>query len=673
MKRTIACLLILALLFSPAGCGKTENEGIKTVDGEPAAPRLAEGVAAEGAEDFALIDGELWVIENGKVHTVGGDPKTLAAPSDFTPAFLTADGKSPVLCTKSGTVLWDGETILLPIPEKEPEVTSFAVAGDTAVAAYRHTEGSGDEVDRLIFYNRASGDTITADPIQPGFARIAACDGERVWVFNTSMISGVFVYRYNVRTMQTDIPYSRPDMWSDFGWDAADGLLYLGEVAYRPGAGGWERRMTAYDPETREAYSVAVPDILGTDAVKYLLSDGYLLVMNENGTVTVSSDAFDAEDDERAVTLLVLSGTPLGKPVSESVMERLNPYAEAADIRLTVKELTAEQINVKLLAGDDDFDLFAAPSLTFNPSKPFWEPLESYPAIAEQIDKMLPDAVRLCSYDGHFFGVPTSGYSGGLFDCIREETMEKIGMTAEEAEQIGMLDGTWTLDDYYDLAVRAKAAGCSISPGFGITFGEYAARYFDPERETLTDTEGTALRKLLLHMKRMQDEELLTDKTQTPNWDSSPDVLLHNYLSFDDTTAVSSGKKLAWQPTVNGERGFLISFDYTVMNKASRHKDAAAELLAVMLDPDAGYTQLAQGKWDLWLYKNAEKQMKTDAARSNWERYLAMMPYFRTQAPYTAEFVGFAEEESAKYLHNEQDLDYTVKRIIDRAKMVLNG
>ena len=37
------------------------------------------------------------------------------------------------------------------------------------------------------------------------------------------------------------------------------------------------------------------------------------------------------------------------------------------------------------------------------------------------------------------------------------------------------------------------------------------------------------------------------------------------------------------------------------------------------------------------------------------------------------EWVNFAGAEAWKYLDDEQDLDYTVDRIVERAKMVLEG
>ena len=196
----------------------------------------------------------------------------------------------------------------------------------------------------------------------------------------------------------------------------------------------------------------------------------------------------------------------------------------------------------------------------------------------------------------------------------------------------------------------------------------------------MNDPDGAALRKLLLHMKRMADEGLRTDRSETSDWDTSPDVLLYHYPPFGAETAVTAGVPLVWAPRIDtqpqeqqAEPRFLISLEYAVMNPASRHKEAAAELLGRMLDPDGGYTQLSDGKWDIWLYKDAEKRMKTDAAKENWEIYRSLMPYFRTQVPFTSEWADYAGEELRKYLNDEQDLDYTVKRIMDRAKMVLEG
>ena len=680
MKRILAAILTLALFF--AGCGKGADRKRENNNKlEESVGELTDGIAAEGAADFTVIGDTLWILGEAEAYTVGALSRNLPFPDGYRAKFISSDGEEPVFCSEDGVLFWRGEQIRLPIPEDEPEVTTFAVAGDTAVAAYAHlwTDAEGKawtDGQRLGFYNRSTGDFISADPIWPGIARVSECDGGHVWVSNIDPYAGTAFYRYDVASMQTDAPVSMIDWGTSLGFDRETGMLYLLHSA-KDSAGNRVHSFKTIEGETGKTGQIPVSSLFDEPPVKFVFSDGFLVSMSPGGTVTVSSDALpDPEEDERTVTLLVIGHSdPYSTPASEATARDLEPVAQKAGIRLTVKEVTRDQLNVKLLAGDDDFDLYELGSVYFEPSKPVWEPLEQYPAVAEQLGKMLPDAVRLCSYDGHVFGVPIGGNSSWLLDGMREKIMEQIGLTREEADRIGITDGTWTLDDYYDLAVRVKEHGCTISVSFGRNLDEYALLTFDPERGTFDDPDGALLKKLLLHTKRMNDEGLIVDKSKTPHWNDSPDVLLYNYSS-PDSTAVIAGIPIAWPPRIDGqqrEQRFLISLQYAVMNPVSRHKEAAAELLARMVDPDGGYTVLGAGRWDIWLYKDAEKRMKTDAAKKNWETYLSLMPYFRTQIPFTGEWVAYANAELWKYLNDEQDLDYTVKRILERAKMVLEG
>ena len=679
MKRILAVILTLALLF--AGCGKGADRKRENNNKlEESVGELKDGIAAEGAADFTVIGDTLWILGEAEAYTVGALSRNLPFPDGYRAKFISSDGEEPVFCSEDGVLFWRGELIPLPIPEDEPEVNSFAVAGDTAVAAYAHlwTDAEGKpwtDGQRLGFYNRSTGDFIPADPIWPGIARVSECDSGHVWVSNIDPYAGSAFYRYDVASMQTDAPVSMIDWGTSLGFDRETGTLYLLHSG-KDSAGNRVNSFKTIEGETGKTGQIPVSALFGEPPVKFVFSDGFLVSMSPGGTVTVSSDALpDPEEDERAVTLLVIgSSDPYSVPRSEDVARQLEPITQKAGIRLTVKEVTRDQLNVKLLAGDDDFDLYEVGSGVFQPSKPVWEPLEQYPAVAEQLGKMLPDAVRLCSYDGHVFGVPIGGNSSWLLDGMREKIMERIGLTREEADRIGITDGTWTLDDYYDLAVRAKEHGCTISVSFGRNLDEYALMTFDPERGTFDDPDGALLKKLLLHTKRMNDEGLIVDKSKTPHWSDSPDVLLYNYSS-PDSTAVTAGIPIAWPPRIDAqqEQRFMVSLQYAVMNPVSRHKEAAADLLARMVDPNGGYTVLGSGRWDIWLYKDAEKRMKTDAAKKNWETYLSLMPYFRTQVPFTNEWADYAYVELWKYLNDEQDLDYTVKRILDRAKMVLEG
>ncbi|MBR4896194.1 MAG: hypothetical protein IKZ41_07190, partial [Clostridia bacterium] len=174
MKRTIS--VILALLLLLAGCGKREaGPNGKSKDGVLTLPA---GIAAEGAADFTVIGDTLWILGEAEAYTVGALSRNLSFPDGYRAKFISSDGEEPVFCSENGVLFWHGEQIRLPIPEDEPEVTTFAVAGNTAVAAYAHVWTNADgtpwtDGERLGFYNRSSGDFISADPIWEGKARVA--------------------------------------------------------------------------------------------------------------------------------------------------------------------------------------------------------------------------------------------------------------------------------------------------------------------------------------------------------------------------------------------------------------------------------------------------------------------------------------------------------------------
>ena len=170
MKRLLLCALLLVLVLT--GCAK-KNHANKV----PAPLTLAAGEAAENVTDFAVIEGKLWVVQNGTAVCVGSD-ETVEVPADFHADYIASDGNSPVLCAKDGRILWDGEVVSLP----EEEITSFAVAGNTAVYTYSYTWNHPrtgqpwNGGDRIGFYNRANGDFISQDPPNQAYTRVFSGD-----------------------------------------------------------------------------------------------------------------------------------------------------------------------------------------------------------------------------------------------------------------------------------------------------------------------------------------------------------------------------------------------------------------------------------------------------------------------------------------------------------------
>ena len=400
--------------------------------------------------------------------------------------------------------------------------------------------------------------------------------------------------------------------------------------------------------------------------VKY--ADGTVTVMN---APTVNADA--GADDERTVTLIVIpAADPRAESFSEGIGESLVTHFAAEGIRIRLKRLTEEQINVKLLAGDDDFDLFQTEGRRFFGDKGFWSPLEDYPVIRAETEKMLPDAYRLCCYDGHMFGVPYQQASAQMWRVVNEKAAAKMGLTDADLDALGISDGTWTLDDYYDLAVLAKEKGCAASRGMMLSLAGWGNRYLDSASGKVLDPDGVQLKRLLETEKKMLDEGLF--------WKNSgldeDDLLFTSYQSKDLYGAdndLNAGAKLAFIPTFDGERNYSAAISYFVLNRQSKNKDLAAEVLACVLDPERREKVCEIDNYHFPLYRQEEEEMETDAAKRNWGLYLDALRHVRLQPAFFDEWGSFAGAEEQKYLNDEQDLDYTVKRILDRAKMVLVG
>ena len=650
MKRVCACFLLFVLLF--AGCGKN-------TPGETPTP-LETGIAAEGASDFAVIGGELWVIGDGEVRSVGDSGGTLELPDGMVPAFLASDGENPVLCSADGAIFRGGETAAFPIPEDEPTVTSFAAGGNTAVAAYRHETDGWGEGCRLAFYDWSTGDAITADPIRAGLCKVLPGDKESVWILNYGFADVNWtVYRFSLRTMQPDSLAALSVGWdiAAAAYDAEQDALFLIETMKNE-----DQTLTAFEklvPGSARPTRLASPENLGGTAAKMLFSSGQLVLLDGGGTVTVLSDWMPA-DDGRVVTIAAVPARDRGSfSHSENCAEKLVRLGGAAGISVDVLRLSADQIRVKLLAGDTDLDLFAAEDSALALDKPFWEPLDGYARITEQAEKMTEDAVRLSSWNGRLFGIPIGGSLANLFRYVNTEKAALIGLTEAEMNGIGMTDGSWTLDDFYALGKRAKEKGLLVSQYFTLGLDNYAARYVSYEDGIgrLEDENGDSLRHMLSLAKTMQDEGMTDD-----------------FAPADRALMTVSGREegiLVRIPSFDGEPRYPVHLEFLMMNAASEHKEAAAVILALAADPDNELFPLAVS--DFIPYRDAEERLASIGRDFDLDACRKAEPYFVTVPALNDEWLHYAGSEAWKYLASEQDLDYTVKRILERAKMVLEG
>ena len=171
----------------------------------------------------------------------------------------------------------------------------------------------------------------------------------------------------------------------------------------------------------------------------------------------------------------------------------LNTALEEQNIEVVVSEYTADQIKLKQLAGDDDYDLYTTDGFHIVLDYPIYEPLNDYAVISERFDLMYDEIRDICTFNGNVFGVLTDLQVQNSFWGYNAELLDELGMTLPEPD--------WTLEDYFEMAVEIRASGHYISKFHPLFLSDYIHVFGDMyHTKSLTD-DGSILRKYLEIMK----------------------------------------------------------------------------------------------------------------------------------------------------------------------------
>ena len=703
MKRFLALLLVLSICFS--GCMRKEEN--------PQPLPFPDMELDAEAQDMAVLWGSIYWCADGKLYRLDPPAENGAAPAGegklffdgFPVAHLSSDGERLALCSPDGKLLVgvpgaDSMTKTRETSLAVPagcSVTRLVLAGNTAVYCWR--EGDGDS-DRVGFFNLSNGDFFEDTP--SGEGEILLCGGgtERVFVCRPDTLNETAqLYGFDVNAMKRDVIFSAEGVVgiAAIGWNEEDGCLYAldravgGSNLYRWKLSGEEERV-----------KMIPSDPMRNSPRKLIFVGGAAVVLHEGrGEITVCRELFGSDED---VTITVLVPDNIECELDRLSAVLLGEYG----IRLVLKKMKTEVIDTKLLSQDDDYDLWIGTTFDLNLSYPVWEPLEDYPLIAEQTGLLFDDIVRICSINGHLFGLP---YSMQLANCTlpwNSALADELGIEKPEPD--------WTLDDFLALARDLKERGYYIcGDAWPVTLRDYMWRYFDPYGTGGLNDDGSALRKLLVWGKALEDEELLY-----PDSPFGPKDLVLCSGPFGVNIVYSTSETVS-DPTIDGTEVYGDAATFLLMNPLSKHKEAASAVLAEMINPKNGFytlpTSLMYYYKDFSLYRwdspnpsdrafleeakdeedraererlvsergarmiEAEKSAGTytdiwnmdEKTRENYELYLRILSKYKLTRNYTKDWLMFALDECDLYLNDEQDLDYTVKRILDRAKMVLEG
>ena len=666
MKRLISLILVTVMMYLLTGCDLKPKQ--------PEQYTLPDAGYAVNATDMAVVGDKIYYISDEKVYETASEAVVF---EEFPVSRIAAAGDTFAVFG-GGHVKIGEDSYTLPVSE----ITSLVCVGNTIGYTYRE-----NDLEMLGFVNRKNGDSISIPPLTEGQLRMLPYTDTEILIHCIGTTDGYdIVYSFNTETMKPGSVMAEDISILHAGYHAIENALY-----YLDGnAGG--NHMTRYDIETTETTSLIPADPLRMNVEKFLFSGESAIILKYSGTLQTSGTFAKVEEGITDITVIIPSSA--GNAVAMELESLIYILKRDYQINLVISEVSDEKFAQKQLAKDTDYDLYIGSVGTgsnLSLKYPVWEPLEGYSQITEQTEGLLDEIVRISSVDGHIFGVPRWISTGNCF----------MGYDAALAEELGisMPDADWTLQEFYNLAVDLREQDCWIAEYVPLYLRDYRWQYFDPYGTGTLNDDGTALRELLVITKKLLQEELLY------SGDSSGDarILFNN----DSSSFLWLKKDVCLQPTIIGEQIYSDDCQFLMMNAFSKNKNAAACVIAEFLNPEneiltlpgagciykdvslcrysgkptnfAELLDAAPSRLEELLAKAEERAESLNTndygnmdakTEENYALYLDCLAHMKLGVSY-GEWDRFANEEAQKYWNDQQDLDYTVQRIIDRAKLIL--
>lgn len=381
------------------------------------------------------------------------------------------------------------------------------------------------------------------------------------------------------------------------------------------------------------------------------------IINNKSGNITVLSD-FDSFDNYLNI-----------KKALEIFHENNN------NMSITFQSINRNEyyddLAVKFMSNSKEFDIFFLSN--FNNShfikNKVMQDLNIYPKIVDKFDYMFKGIKNNCVSNGELIGIP-------LFIDINswlanEHLMEKLDISCPT--------GTWTWDEFYDLAkdVRQDLDGngtydtyaCKFNYSFPPFYYQYLSQSLD-----LVNSKVNFAKDVLIHLlklwKNLVEEDLVLEM-------KNPGKNNDNILFTEESLSLMEGNKnLILPPVIEGHEIYPLTIDTLCINKNSLNKDLSAEFLATILSEEVQTAYPESGNTiynDISLYKqNFENGlfgfMSNDKNYNLYKHMLNKSKKKVFQYDFRKYFVNILDV----YLSNKTSAEKAVNLIEEKAKMIVN-
>ena len=630
MKRFISFLLMIFLLISVfASCTVSSETSVEYT--------FPDAEYAVNAADMAVVGDKIYYISDEKVYETASP---LPVFEEFPVIWIAAAGNE--LAVFGGGQVKIGERLY---HIGNDEIASFVIVNNTICWVYYE-----DTYPRLGFYNMNNDDSISLTPLDGADCRLIPFTDTSILVCCYKISGEMYTYEFNTLSMKPSTFVTEEVFVSaaSADEDTLITLLSTGLVNIRHLADGSEEKRNPCEE-------------LSKDVEKLYFAGNSAVFLTENGTIYVRKDYVRPVEPNN--TVVILQDKENGY-FGEFGLEKLRAALEEQGLEVALNECSDEKVCQKQLAGDNDYDLYVSDGYSIVLDLPYYEPLNEYTDIADRFDLMYDEIRDICTFENQIYGVLLNLQVQNSLWSYNAELLKELGMT--------LPDSSWTLEDYYELAVELRAQGHYISKFSPLFIGDYLHVFGDLyETGSLTD-DGKILREYLEIMKKLQDEGLLYEKETAEKgakilFGSSSEPFRFDYNDPDVTPELILCD--VWYPvTFDGRMADMTIMKFLQMNKHSRNKENAALVIAECMKPEY-VERLELGEV---FYKESGETIRSISkkAEANLEIYLNVLANSRPWYIFDRTATQFMSEEAEKYCSNEQDLEQTSARIYERAKML---